>query len=119
MYRTCILTFQFFTGFPPEDIEAEPTQRGGNCLALSRTFEAYEEEYDVEYFFWDNMECSVRLPFVCQKLAQPDRDGKFPYIVPRYKHINTCCVSLSQTATWVLASTIAVSRIELSAERSA
>uniref|UniRef100_A0A1I8H8D5 Neurotrypsin n=1 Tax=Macrostomum lignano TaxID=282301 RepID=A0A1I8H8D5_9PLAT len=43
-----------------------------SCLALSKIFynSRTRNNTEVNYFWWDNVSCKTRLPFVCQKLAE-------------------------------------------------
>uniref|UniRef100_A0A1I8FMH1 SRCR domain-containing protein n=1 Tax=Macrostomum lignano TaxID=282301 RepID=A0A1I8FMH1_9PLAT len=52
----------------------DPQQR--SCIAMSKLFQnpRSRRDVDVNYFWWDNISCKTRLPFVCQKLAVASAD---------------------------------------------
>ena len=58
-----------FTGWPPRNRYHQPSNHTGqNCIALSRRFQ--DGEFDskkTDYYFWNDVECALPLPFVCEK----------------------------------------------------
>ncbi|PAA71637.1 hypothetical protein BOX15_Mlig020209g1, partial [Macrostomum lignano] len=67
----------WFPGFEPGTDQrpaGDPQQR--SCIAMSKLFQnpRSRRDVDVNYFWWDNISCKTRLPFVCQKLAVASAD---------------------------------------------
>ena len=70
------------SGFAPDNVAIEPSYEHDenapsdiDCLSLTHTYDVDGRIYDVDYYFWDDVTCSTRLPFVCQKTATPSPDG--------------------------------------------
>ena len=70
-------------GWPPNNTHEQPSNHSGqDCITLARRF--YDEKYqakDVGYYFWNDAPCTVRLPFVCEKVAKSDGEEFLSYFV--------------------------------------
>ncbi|XP_064610534.1 serine protease svh-1-like isoform X2 [Liolophura sinensis] len=67
--RQPIITTNWFPGWNPSGDLSQPSERWQeNCLALQSRFPRPDDTAgDVNYFFWNDMRCSVLTNFICEK----------------------------------------------------